>query len=175
MITLTEARLRFGRRYLALLVDLMGDIDRGGRRVANVLEGFDLDWPNIEAAQAWASGEAERNRDAAVLSEGYATAGNALMVFRRRPEEQARWARSGLLAAQRLSMKPVHQAKHLFNLAIAHSRLGDQEEAIRVTMEAFQLLQQTDGPIDPYSLALGHARSRIQGSESRRSSFFHDL
>jgi tetratricopeptide (TPR) repeat protein len=132
--SLSEAEQDEGQRRHALhYVSLLREADelymQGGETIKRGLILFDLEWPNIQAGQAWAEKYASEDDLAASLCNYYPGAGSDLLGLRQDPREQIRWLNSALAAAQRLKNRPA-EGMHLGNLGTVYAQLGETRYAI---------------------------------------------
>jgi tetratricopeptide (TPR) repeat protein len=112
------------RRHAMHYVDVLGQADglyrQGGVSIKPGLALFDLEWGNVQAGQAWAAGNAERDDESARLCNRYSDAGAYCLNLRLHAREQIRWREAALTAARRLKDRGAEGA-HLGNLGLAYS------------------------------------------------------
>jgi tetratricopeptide (TPR) repeat protein len=114
---------------------------QGGESITRSLALFDLEWPNIQAGQAWSAahatlppqpetGEGQGGGDtAAQLCSDYPDTGTYMLGLRLHPRERIRWREAALAAARRVKDRSA-EGSHLSNLGLAYADLGDARRAI---------------------------------------------
>ena len=123
------ARRRHAEHYRGVLA-LADDIYlKGGDDVVRGLALFDLEWGNIEAGQAWAADNAERDDAAARLCSAYPEAGAYVLRLRLHRREGTAWLGAAVEAARRLKDRRA-EGNHLGNLGLAYADLGETRRAI---------------------------------------------
>jgi tetratricopeptide (TPR) repeat protein len=136
----TAARRRHAEHYREVLA-LAGDLYLEG--VDDLMRGltlFDLEWPNIQAGQAWAAAHAEKDDEAARLCSSYAGAGVYVLDLRQHPRQQIQWLEAALAAARRLNDREA-EARHLGNLGTAYQRLGETRRAIENHEQVLEIMR----------------------------------
>jgi len=108
---------------------------QGGEAITRGLALFDLEEKNIQAGQAWAEANAEKDDTAAQLCSDYPDAGAYVLNLRQHPRERIRWLESALAAARRLKRREAEGA-HLGNLGLAYADLGETRKAIEYHEQA---------------------------------------
>lgn len=103
---------------------------------------FDLEWPNIEAGQAWAESNASTDDVAATLCSHYPDAGAYLLHLRVHPHEQVRWREAALAAARRMKNRK-EESVHLGSLGMAYEKLGQTRRAIRIHQQSLLISRET--------------------------------
>jgi tetratricopeptide (TPR) repeat protein len=103
--------------------------EKGGDSIMRGLALLDLEWPNIQAGQAWAAAHSSHDGDAAKLASGYPDGGTHILLLRQHPREQTRWRKAALDAARQLNDRAA-EGRHLGNLGLAYDSLGDYRRAI---------------------------------------------
>lgn len=125
---LTEARSRHASHYFQALAEANEEYLRGGQSILSALARFDLEWPNIKAAQEWANETAERDEEAARLCVEFPLVGEHVLDLRRPPRETLLWLEQALDRTQKFGR--AHVGHLLANLAHAYATLGDSERAV---------------------------------------------
>ena len=131
------AQQRHAAHYETVLRAANALYQRGGDNITRGLALFDLEWPNIQAGQAWAAAHllppsetGEGGGDtAAQLCSAYPSAGADVLDLRQHPHEHIRWREAALAAARRLKDRKA-EGTHLGNLGEAYAALGDARKAI---------------------------------------------
>ena len=111
---------------------------QGGDAILRGLALFDLEWPSIQAGQAWAAAHADADDDAARLCNAYPDAALYCLNLRLHSTDWIEWLQAALSAARRLEDKSA-QGTHLGNLGNAYSDLGQVERAIEYHQEALKI------------------------------------
>ena len=121
------------RRHSAYYEAVVREADRvyqqGGESLKQGLALFDGEWSNIEAGQAWAAARVENEDEAARLCSLYLDAGRSCLELRLPPRQRMGWLAAALAAARRLQ-DPSAEGRHLGNLGISCSELGETRRAI---------------------------------------------
>lgn len=139
--SLLAAQKRHATHYLQVLRFAEGLYLKGGDEAMQGLSQFDLEWPNIQAGQAWAQREMQADSDAAALCGEYPTSGMYLLNLRMLPRERVRWLSNALEAARLLNNRLVEN-NALSNLGVAYADLGETRSAIRYFEEALQIARE---------------------------------
>jgi tetratricopeptide (TPR) repeat protein len=134
----TTASKRHCKHYLAVLQTANDFYTRGGEAVVKGLELFDLEWPNIQAGQTWASAHADEDDIAADYCCRYPFDGAYCLNLRQHPRERIRWLEPALAAAQRLKQRNW-ESHALRNLGIAYLSLGEYRRAIEYLEQSLQI------------------------------------
>jgi tetratricopeptide (TPR) repeat protein len=138
-----EAALCHAQHYLGVLRSADDLYLDGGESLMRGLALFDLERGNIEAGQSWAAVHAFGDREAAVLSNSYPTAGAHCVSLRQHPRERIRWREDALGAAIRLQDRGAERA-HLGNLGSAYMNLGEYRRAIECYEKHLQIARELD-------------------------------
>jgi tetratricopeptide (TPR) repeat protein/Cdc6-like AAA superfamily ATPase len=117
------------RHYGTVLAALDDLYLKGGGSLMRALLGFDLEWENIQAGQAWAEAHAPEDQKAAKLCSDYADYGTNLLSLRQHPRELVRWLETALAAARQLEDRAA-ESRHLGSLGLAYTDMGDYRRAI---------------------------------------------
>jgi tetratricopeptide (TPR) repeat protein len=120
--------------YLSVIREANKLYRQGGEELKRGLVLFDLEWPNIQAGQAWAEKYSGEDHEAASLCSGYSNVGSHLLDIRLYPRKRIPWLKSALISAQRLKDRTV-EAIHLCNLGNAYWRLGELPRAVEFYKE----------------------------------------
>jgi len=102
---------------------------QGGEAIQRGLALFDLEWGNIQAGQAWAQANAEKNKAVAQLCSDYPDAGTYCLDLRQHPRERIHWREAALIAARSLKDR-AGEGVHLSNLGVAYRDLGEPRRAV---------------------------------------------
>ncbi len=135
----TEAERAAGQQhhaehYATVLSSANELYEKGGEAIQHGLALFDLEWGNIQAGQAWAQANVEKNKAAAQLCSDYAGQG-FLLELRQHPRERIRWLEAALTAARSLKHR-ASEGVHLGNLGLAYAALGEPRRAIEFHEQA---------------------------------------
>jgi tetratricopeptide (TPR) repeat protein len=131
MIRLRQIYLRHAAYYLSVLGQAERLFLRGHDEARAALGNFDAERANIERGQRWAQENANSDPEAALICNAYPEAGAYLIGFRLQPDERIRW-REAALAAARLLNDRIAAGRHLGNLGVAYTDIGD----LRMAKEA---------------------------------------
>jgi tetratricopeptide (TPR) repeat protein len=132
------AQRRHAAHYRAVLA-LAGDLyEKGGEYLMRGLALFDLESPNIQAGQYWATAHADKDDEAARLCNSYPNAGAYVLALRQHPRRRIDWLEAALAAAQRLNDREA-EGRHLGNLGIAYANLGEPRHAIEYHEKALAI------------------------------------
>lgn len=156
------AQWRHAAYYLNILDSIEQRFNRGGFELRHSLDLFDLEWPNIQAGQAWSADNLMTDDDAVQLCSAYALTGTSVLEARRHALERKEWLESALEAARRLQDHRVEVA-HLSNLGLVHEDLGDAHLAINYYHQALEIATVSDDPVNRAKTLgnLGNALSAI--------------
>nr|HMU50898.1 hypothetical protein [Geminicoccaceae bacterium] len=122
------ARERHAEYFLKVLWKIDSLYKTNGR-VSDSLALYDLEWPNIEAAQAWAAASmATRNRAAHLVYE-YINAGAQLLDFRLPPQRKIIWMEAALRGCQQTADRKGEGAALMY-LGLAWEGIGNAHAAI---------------------------------------------
>jgi tetratricopeptide (TPR) repeat protein len=124
-----DVRLRLAAHYRDVLSAADKLYLQGGDDLARGLALFDLEWPNIQVGQAWATELAATTDDTAQLCVSYAGDGVHCLRLRLHPREQIRWFEASLASARYLGDRQV-EGSNLGNLGNAYEALGETRRAI---------------------------------------------
>jgi tetratricopeptide (TPR) repeat protein len=114
---------------------------KGDAAIERGLNLFDLERANIEAGQAWAARNWDRNLEAASVCQEYALVGRNILGLRLRAVVLIRWLEVALLAARRSNQRQA-AGDCLTGLGLAHSRLGETERAIERHERALRIAKE---------------------------------
>ena len=133
---------RHAAHYASVLRAAKELYKQGGESITRGLALFDLEWPNIQAGQAWSAahsasplsetateGRTEGGPTAAQLCSDYPDAGLYCLNLRLHPREWIRWLEAALAAARRAKNRQA-EGVHLGNLGNAYADLGEPRRAI---------------------------------------------
>jgi tetratricopeptide (TPR) repeat protein len=115
---------------------------KGGDWLLQGLARFDLEWGNIQAGQAWAQANTEKDKMAARLGCDYAAAGSYFLDLRQHPSERILWLEAALTAARYLQDRRM-EGMHLGNLGNAYAALGETRKAIEFYEQALMIARET--------------------------------
>lgn len=167
------AQLRHAGHFRSLLAFANGLYMRGGASVSSALSLFDREWANIRAAFAWASGNAERDPNAATLCNKYPDAGAYCLDLRLHARERIVWLENALRAARTLKDRAAEGA-HLGNLGTAHAALGYTRQGIESYEQSLLIMREIGdrraeginlGNIGSAYFAIGDARKAFENYE----------
>jgi tetratricopeptide (TPR) repeat protein len=120
---------RHAEHYAMVLRSANKLYKQGSEAIQRGLALFDLERGNIQAGQAWAQANAEKNKAAAQLCSDYPDAGAYCLELRQHPRERIRWREAALAAARSLKHR-AGEGVHLGNLGLAYADLGEPRRAI---------------------------------------------
>ncbi len=141
MPTLHTAKLRFATFYFHELETANRLYGMGKESALDGLKRFDLEWGNIQAAQAWVADQAESQDDFVTLCNRFPDAGAGLLSIRLHPKDRIRWLDASLSSALRLKDRSS-EAVHLGNLGMAYSDMALVEEALDYHAKAMSIDQE---------------------------------
>ena len=134
-----QARLRHAEHYNIVLSLANEHYLRGKEGVLAGLQLFDKEKPNILAGQSWAENNLDGNSSGAIdLSKSYPNAGVYVLDLRLSPSEKIHWLDSAIKACE-LSNDKESKRKHLGNLGLAYSSLGEPRKAIEFYEQALKI------------------------------------
>ncbi|MEK9628451.1 MAG: tetratricopeptide repeat protein [Nitrospinota bacterium] len=107
----------------------------------SALNMFDLNWPNIQAGQAWSANKSTEDATIAKLCGDYCTQARTLMPMRHPPEECIQWNESAL-AASRESENIESEKNNLLTLGMQLNDMGHYEKAAEYLEDAQILANQ---------------------------------
>jgi tetratricopeptide (TPR) repeat protein len=146
-----EVSQRFAEYYGNLLNYADSLYQQGGENILAGLRLFDLEWPNIQASQAWSAEKAANIEDISELSpenksilrlcSSYFDAGASVLNLRLHPLERIRWLETGLGAARKLNDRGSEGAA-LGNLGLAYYSLGDYPKAIQYQEQSLAIARE---------------------------------
>jgi tetratricopeptide (TPR) repeat protein len=116
-------RARHARHYEGVAREANDLYLEGGGAVLRGLGLFDLEWPHIEAGQAWAAEQAGTDDEAARLCSDYPDAGRHCLSLRLHPRQRIAWLEAAVQASHRLRDKGA-EGVHLGDLGLAYADLG---------------------------------------------------
>jgi tetratricopeptide (TPR) repeat protein len=129
MPTRYEAGLRHALYYAENLHQAEALYMKGGLHLDEGLDRFDMERPNITAAQDWLTKNMETSEDATALCAVFVDAGAYLFHLRIPSTERIRWRETALRAAQILEAREV-EGVHLGSIATAYHDMGNVRKAI---------------------------------------------
>jgi hypothetical protein len=138
MPSLYEAQYRHAKFYLEVLRSARDLYKEGDENVRQALIQFDQNWGQIEKGQLWASTYTKETSEAAELCNVYPLRAGALLRLRRDSRQRIEWHEAALAAARRLGNAQT-EGKHLNNLSIAHSAIGEIQRAIDYHKQSLKL------------------------------------
>ncbi len=175
-----------GQRHAAHYADVIGVANQlylqGGESLRAGLALFDLEWPNIQAGQAWAAarstlpplsetGEGWGEGDTvAQLCSDYPDAGTYCLNLRLHPREWINWLEAALSAARKLKDRQA-EGNSLGNLGAAYAALGEARRAIEFYQQQLVVTREIGdrrgegnalGNLGNAYAALGEARRAIE-------------
>jgi len=107
----------------------------------SALNMFDLNWPNIQAGQAWSANKSTEDAAIAKLCGDYCTQARVLMPMRHPPEDCIKWNESAL-AASRESENIESEKNNLLTLGMQLIDMGYFERAAEYLEDAQKLANQ---------------------------------
>jgi len=132
---------RHAAHYEALLRAANELYMQGDESIERGLALFDLEWPNVQAGQAWAAARAQHDDAAAHLCNAYPDAGAYCLGLRQHSREQIHWLEAALAAARRLKHRAAEGA-HLGNLGNAYADLGEVGRAVEYYEQALAIARE---------------------------------
>ena len=129
MTTFQEDCLRHSAHYKSVLAKADDLYLEGGNSIIEGLAMFDLNWVNIQFANAWSTKCADKDKQAAELCSTFPNAGAYLLALRQNPQERIQWLESALSSSQYLKDRHT-EGLHLGNLGNAFYHLGEYRKAI---------------------------------------------
>src|ERR1044072_1535052 len=123
-----DIQLRHAFYYQQLLERVAKSYLKSGPAAERAIETLELERANIDAGQRWAS-EKGTGEIGAALREAYAASSAVVRELNTHPEELARWAKEGLLAARQLGEREA-AGRHLSNLGHACNDMGQFRRAL---------------------------------------------
>ncbi|MCI0690833.1 alpha/beta fold hydrolase [candidate division KSB1 bacterium] len=126
---------RHAEHYATALRSANKLYEQGGEAIQRGLALFDLEWGNIQAGQAWAKQNADKNKQALELCNRYPDWGYMIFALRQHNRERIDWLGVALKAARKLGRKRS-EGGHLGNLGHAHVGLGELRRAIEFYEQA---------------------------------------
>jgi tetratricopeptide (TPR) repeat protein/DNA-binding winged helix-turn-helix (wHTH) protein len=134
---------RHAEYYEGVLRNANQLFEQGEGAVVEGLALADLEWGNIQAAQAWTAETSGAGPSAARLCNAYPDAGVSLLVLRLHPREHIAWREAALAAAARLGNREA-EGKHRGYLAESYRRLGDARKALEYQTESLRIARETN-------------------------------
>src|SRR5262249_17802316 len=117
--------------YLNVLREADKNYYLGGANLNVGLDLFDLEFPNIEAAQRWASDNIESNTEAATNCLNYPYWGAHIIHLRLHPRKRVQWLNAALRAANQLKDSEA-ESRCWGDLGLAHFDLGEIRRAVEL-------------------------------------------
>ncbi|HEX8920015.1 MAG TPA: DUF4062 domain-containing protein, partial [Pyrinomonadaceae bacterium] len=145
---------RHATYYLSVSEDARELYAQGGEAFKRGLALFDLEWPNIQAGQAWAEERAGQDPAVDSLCLYYPDAGIFLLNLRQHPRERIRWRETALAAARRLKNRGA-EAAFLGNIGAEYEALGETRRAIELHEQSLAIIRET-GDRSNEGIALGN-------------------
>lgn len=146
---------------------------QGGESLKNGLALFDAEWGNIQAGQAWASGHAGEDNEAAKLCSDYPDAGVYCLALRQHPRERIRWLEAAIAAARRLQDRAAEGA-HLGSLGSAYYYLGEYRRAMEYYEQRLKIARDTGNRLGE-AAALGNLGVAYKNlGDYRRAIGYHE-
>lgn len=123
------AQRRHASHFLTVLRAAQRLYLQGGEAVRQGLALFDMEWPNIQAGQAWAVTKVGQDNVATALCSKYPHAGSSILSLRQQLQQQVNWLEPALAAARLLNDRRAEGA-HLLHLGNAYKNLGEVRQAM---------------------------------------------
>jgi len=130
-----EASLRHAVHYGTVLRAADDLYLQGGEALIRSLKLFDVEWQNLQLAQAWTAAHTEEDEEAARLCSQYPYVGEMLIYLRLRARDRIKWGEAALIASRRVKDQYAESA-HLHKLALALIDLGEFDRAIDYLLQA---------------------------------------
>jgi tetratricopeptide (TPR) repeat protein len=121
--------MRHAEHYLTVLRECHTLYLKGGDAIKSGLALFDIERRNIEAGQEWACRHSSRDEAAARLCNEYPLVGGFVLLLRQHPRERILWLEAALASARQLKDR-AYEGRHLGNLGIVYSTLGEARRSI---------------------------------------------
>lgn len=168
-----EGQSRHATYYLSILTEADELYIKGAEALKQGLALFDLEWPNIQAGQAWAEKHVDEDNTAALLCGSYPNAGTNLLTLRMYPRERIRWVGSALAAARYTGRRAIEGA-HLRSLGHAYGDLGQTSRSLEFYEQYLAIARET-GRRGDEGMALGSLGIAYAAlGEVRRAIGFHE-
>lgn len=142
MATLREANIRHAEHYRSVLAVTNTLLLKGGEDSMTGLQLFDNEWPNIQAAWAWAEAGISSDVGAAVFCPAINDAGSHVLDLRQHPLERVRWLITAIEVTQKVATDRLLECTLLANLGSAHLRLGQPREAIEILQGSLRIARE---------------------------------
>jgi len=142
MATLREANIRHAEHYRSVLEVANTLLLKGGEDSTTGLQLFDNEWPNIQAAWAWAEAAIASDVGAAGFCPAINDAGSHLLDLRQHPLERVRWLKTAIEVTQNVATNRLLECLLLANLGSAHLRLGQPHQAIKILQESLRIARE---------------------------------
>jgi tetratricopeptide (TPR) repeat protein len=168
-------QLRHAAHYLEVARNADELYLEGGESLQQGLRLFDREWPNIKAGQAWAAENARENKTPAELCSAFPDAAVFVLELRQPPRDQICWLEAALAAARFLKDRYA-EARHLGNLGLAYTDLGEPKRAVELHQAYLALSRELkDRWAESYAHgylglayeALGRSRTAIKSYEQQ--------
>jgi tetratricopeptide (TPR) repeat protein len=176
-LTNEEERSMAERLHAVHYRDILAQADdlyrEGGPSLLVGLRLVDREWPNIQAAQAWAAARMKEDREAAELVASYSRIGAHSLSLRLRSRERIGWLKTALEAAQLLKDR-YKEGYAMGNLGIAYADLGETRRAIEFYEQRLSIAREIGDRHGEANATgnLGNAYADL--GETRRAIEFHE-
>jgi tetratricopeptide (TPR) repeat protein len=124
-----EAHFRHAGFYWTVLDRIDSMFAQNEKKNVNALPWFDLEWPNIQAAQQWITDNRQTSQAAAHLCSLFPNAGVNMLGQRLSMRQLAAWLEAGLQAAADLGYRQL-ESHYLGGLGNIYSNLGEMPRAV---------------------------------------------
>ena len=168
-----QARRRHAAHYLGVVGRAHAAYLEGGEGVLAGLRLFDQERVQIEAGQAWASGHAAQDDEAATLAQSYPLRAASVLALRLHPRDLIAWLQASAEAARKLG-NPGDEGMASGNLGNAYADLGETRRAIEYYEQHLEIARETgDRPGEGRALNnLGIAYKNL--GETRRAIEYYE-
>jgi tetratricopeptide (TPR) repeat protein len=140
MPTLHNAHFRHAAHYLEVLRGVEQKYLHGGESANLLLRGFDLERPNIEAAQSWTARHTIGEKIRAEMCVDYALDGVNLLLLRVSAKERIRWLDAALMATR----DRVRKGVVLGSIGVAYAELGETEMALNYYEQWLSIVREAE-------------------------------
>jgi tetratricopeptide (TPR) repeat protein len=137
----TDSRQRHAEHYVDVLKLTNHLYMLGGNSILQGLSVFDAEWKHIQAAQEWASTNADINPNAADLCVKYTEVSTYCLNLRQNPRERIHWLELAINSAQKIGDRK-REGYALGNLGIAYAALGKYRRAIKLHEQALHICRE---------------------------------
>ncbi len=128
--------------YLRILKEAGSQYLQGDEYSKQGLSLFDVERPNIHAAQSWFANNIDDKSVADTLTSEFSYSGSRLLALKQAPLERIKWYNAVLAAESNLTdrnERPMVQAGNFTFLAIAYRDSGDYDQTIKYCKEALSI------------------------------------